>query len=95
MAKLHAIKLVMDNGIIDDFKQGIVIVKEKDSMSLETCNVLPVEQIALTAIALNELLNEYFSDEEYEAFNMMQTMLRALISSLLNTNNPTKGEVVQ
>lgn len=95
MTKLRAIKLLMENGIIEDCKEGIVIVKQADGMVLETVNILPVEQIAFTAIALNELLNEYFSDEEDETFNMMQTMLRALISSLLNTNNPTKGEVVQ
>lgn len=95
MAKLHAIKLVMDNGIIEDFKQGIVIVKEKDSMSLETCNVLPVEQIALTAIALNELMSEYLSDEDSdEPMDLFKSMLKVLIANLLNTN-PTKGEVVQ
>lgn len=94
--RLHSIKAVYENGVIEDVKEGLIIVKEKDSLRFDAVNLLPVDQILLNAIVLNELVSEYFLDEDPDqTFEMFTSMLKALISSLLNTNNQTKGEVIQ
>ena len=96
MSKLHAVKLVMDNGMIEDCKEAIVIIKDGESMSLEAINLLPLDQMILVSIAFYEMFNEYFSEEEQpKEFQLFEQMLRYLISSLLNTNNQTKGDVLQ
>jgi hypothetical protein len=95
-AKLRSIKAVYENGVIEDITQGIIIVKDSDGLRYDAVNILPVEQLALSAIVVSELIGEYFLTEEPDpTMEMFLTMLRALISSLLNTKQQTKGEVIQ
>lgn len=95
--RLHAIKAVYDNAVIEDIKEGLIIAKEKEGLRFEAVNVLPADQLLLCAIVTYELTNEFFSESEQdETMELFLGMLKILISGLLNNKeDQTKGGVLQ
>lgn len=93
---LHAVKLVMSNGVIEDCKEAVVILKQGDGMSLEAINLLPNDQFVLVSIAFHQYFNEYFLEdgEDNEMLQVFEHMLRTIISSLLNNKPTTEGKLL-
>lgn len=90
---LHAIKLVYSNGIIQDMKSGVVILKDQDGMQYEAMNVLPQDQLLITAITLHQLYSEHLKSEDGE--DGFENILVDFIKALLSTEKQTKGDVLQ
>jgi hypothetical protein len=96
---------VYENGIIQDIKEGIVIVKTNEAMAFEAVNVLPLDQLLLSAIAFHSLFNEYVSEgtggddgSPMDIDDGLDGLLYEFIKVLLamkdkTTNN--KGDVLQ
>lgn len=92
-SRVHAIKLVHDNGVIEDIKSGVVITKDGDSMSFNCVNLLPREQMLITAIALHQLLQEYLPNDDEEE-SIVIGVLVGFIKALFHTEE-IKGDVLQ
>lgn len=99
--RVHAIKLIYDDGLIEDVKEGIVIIKEEDNMSFTAVNIEPLDQMILSAITFHNLFTEYLRDgeEEVEKANAIDSVLVDFIKVLLQVKykgeNKTKGDVLQ
>lgn len=97
--RLHAIKLVYDNGIIEDVAEGIVIIKNNESLEFEAVNVLPIDQLLLSAITLHSLFEEYISEggTELKIEGGLEDLLVEFIRVLLDLQHKTndKGDVLQ
>lgn len=99
--QLRSIKLVYDNGIIQDVSAGIVILKNVTNMEYEAVNVLPHEQLLITAITLHQLYSEFTKDilsyeDDHEEEDYFEKTLVDFIKQLLEANKKVdKGEVLQ
>jgi hypothetical protein len=80
-----------DNGIIENVKEGIVLVKQEDGMEFEAVNMLPNDQLLLVAIALHQLYLESFGKSVED--DPLDMILSSFIYELLQTDN--KGDVLQ
>ena len=95
--RIHAIKLVYDNGIIEDVKEGLIITRNGDAMSFDAVNLMPPDQLLLTAITLHQLHREYLSDESGmtdESVNLLDILI-PFIKALLKFEKENKGDVLQ
>lgn len=99
--RVHAIKLIFDNGVIEDVKEGIVITKEADNMSFTAVNVEPLDQMILTAITFHSLFSEYLQSEEEEFTSaeaidsVLVDFIKVLLQLKYKNENKTKGDVLQ
>lgn len=88
---IRSIQLVMNTGVIEQINSGMVIVKQDDGMVFEAVNLLPEDQLLITAVALNELLKEYLEDSE--ALKELNFHLLVFIRAILNPDG--KGDALQ
>lgn len=99
--RVHAIKLIFDNGVIEDVKEGIVITKDADNMSFTAVNVEPLDQMILTAITFHNLFTEYlFGEGEQPASaetvnSVLVDLIKVLLKVKYKNENKTKGDVLQ
>lgn len=93
--RLHAIKLLHDNGIIESVDSGIVIIKKGESLEFEAVNVLPFDQLLLTGVVFHSLFHEYIvaNTQEGDMERTLGAMLSEFIKILLDTDK-TKGDVL-
>lgn len=99
--RVRAIKLIYDNGVIEDVKEGIVITKEVDNMSFTAVNIEPLDQMILTAITFHSLFAEYLRSEEEEVASadvidsVLVDFIKVLLQLKYKNENKTKGDVLQ
>lgn len=88
--RLHAIKLVYDNGLIEDVKSGIIVTKDGDSLSFDILNLLPLDQLLVAAITFHQLHMEHLKDIE----SGMDELLSEFINALMQFQKQNKGDVL-
>lgn len=98
MEEIVAIKMVISNGLIEDCKQGIIITKQDDNMSFDALNLLPHDQLTLTAITLHQLIQEHLGEDSLdEEIDLLMVSLVHFIKALLDPTykRENKGDVLQ
>ncbi len=93
--RVHAIKLVFSDGIIEDIKEGMVITRDGETMSFDAVNVLPQDQILLVAITLHQLYQEYFEGLNDQMDAELMAVLIPFIKGMLDAHKRDKGDVLQ
>lgn len=97
--RVRSIKLIYEDGLIEDIKEGIVVIKEDDNMSFTAVNIDPMEQMLLSAITFHSLFTEYLREdgENVASADVIDNVLVDFIKVLLQVKykNETKGDVLQ
>lgn len=101
MRQATALKIIYDNGIIEDIRQAIVIAEETDGMFYEAMNILPDKQMLVVAMAFHGMLRELREADTEGHLEVLEHELLEFIRSLMNPSyirkqqQQTKGDVLQ
>lgn len=94
--QLHGVSLLFTDGTVNQLKNALVISMDDDGVEFECLNINPVDQLILTAIMLNGLVEEYFveGDKDFDKFSMLLT---SFIKELMKhrKEKQTKGAILQ
>lgn len=92
MRQAHAVKIIYNDGLIEDVKSAVIIAETTEGMTYEAMNILPDKQLLVIAMAFHSMLNELGIDEE--EFTLPSEVLN-FIKMLMNPieENQTKTKV--
>jgi len=93
--ELVSIKLMYADGVMEDVRSGMVMVKHDETMSYAAKNMLPHHQMLLCAITLHQLYLEYLQGFNEDADKEFASVLMSFIKGLLDVRKLDKGDVLQ
>lgn len=96
MRDIRAVKIIYDDGLIEDVPNCIILIEDGGGFLLEGRNIDPMKQVAYLAMALDELISELFNVDNGSSAHELSNTLRALASYMYKeSKQQTKGEVIQ
>ena len=96
MSEIRSVKLIYDDGLIEDVPNCIILIEDGDGFLIEGRNISPMRQVAYMAMALDEMIGGLFSTDDGSSAQELSKTLRALASYMYReSKQQTKGEVIQ
>lgn len=94
MRQAHAVKIVYNDGIIEDVRSAVIIAETQEGMTYEAMNILPDKQLLVIAMAFHSMLVEMdIDDEEFILPNEVLKFIKALMNPIDVNQTKTKVEL--